>query len=72
MLVAAFARVRRFLAFRQALGLAPDILSGRLRRLVEAQVLAHIPAQERSNATEKGDDLFPAILIKIPDIAGIL
>jgi DNA-binding HxlR family transcriptional regulator len=66
-LVAAFYRIRRFTAFRQALGIATNILSDRLRRLVEAQILEHIPSQEQANAyeyglTEKGLDLFPVIV----------
>jgi len=66
-LIAVFCGTRRFTAFRQALGVATNILSDRLRRLVEAQILAHIPSTEQSNAyeyalTKKGLDLFPVIV----------
>ncbi|HJY79691.1 MAG TPA: helix-turn-helix domain-containing protein [Candidatus Binatia bacterium] len=66
-LAAAFYRIRRFTAFRQALGIATNILADRLRRLVEAQILTHTPVQERSHVyeyslTEKGLDLFPVIV----------
>jgi DNA-binding HxlR family transcriptional regulator len=66
-LVAAFYRIRRFTAFREALGIATNILSDRLRRLVGAHVLEHILSQEQANTheyslTEKGLDLFPVIV----------
>jgi DNA-binding HxlR family transcriptional regulator len=66
-LVAAFYQIRRFAAFRESLGIATNILADRLRRLVEAQILEHIPSQEQANAyeyglTERGFDLFPVIV----------
>jgi DNA-binding HxlR family transcriptional regulator len=66
-LVAAFCRIRRFSAFREALGIATNILSDRLRRLVDAQILEHALSQEQPYVyeyalTEKGLDLLPVIV----------
>jgi DNA-binding HxlR family transcriptional regulator len=66
-LTAAFCEARRYTEFRQALGIATNILSDRLIRLVEAEILEHMPSKERSHVyeyglTEKGLDLFPVIV----------
>ena len=66
-LTAAFCRARRFTAFSQALGIATNILSDRLVRLVEAEILEHMLSNEQSHVyeyglTEKGLDLFPVIV----------
>jgi DNA-binding HxlR family transcriptional regulator len=64
---AAFYGIRRFTAFADTLGIATNILSDRLTRLVEAKIFEHLPASDRSNVyechlTEKGRDLFPVIV----------
>ena len=63
----AFRGVRRFDAFVEQLGIAPNILAARLRRLVEAGVLeprkyADRPERFEYRLTKKGRDLFPVIL----------
>jgi DNA-binding HxlR family transcriptional regulator len=61
--------VRRFDDFARALGCGRGVLSDRLRTLTEADILARVEYQEpnqRARAeyhlTDKGRDLFPAIL----------
>jgi DNA-binding HxlR family transcriptional regulator len=66
-LAAAFCEARRYTALRRALGIATNILSDRLIRLVKAEILEHLPSKERSHLyeyglTEKGLDLFPVIV----------
>ena len=62
----AFYGVRRFEDFQRSLGLARNVLSRRLNRLIEAGIMerrpyeAHPPRHEYV-LTEKGRDLFPII-----------
>lgn len=63
----AFDGVRRFGDFQRGLGVARNILSDRLRRLVEAGVLATRPASDGSAyqeyaLTDKGEQLFPVVV----------
>jgi DNA-binding HxlR family transcriptional regulator len=64
----AFYGETRFDAFQKALGIAPNILSARLRDLLAHGVMEKLPAPEGSGGrheyrlTEKGRDLFPAYL----------
>jgi DNA-binding HxlR family transcriptional regulator len=63
----AFDGVRRFGDFQRGLGVARNILSDRLRRLVEAGILTSQPASDGSSyqeyvLTEQGMDLFPVIV----------
>lgn len=58
---------RRFEEFEARLGIARHVLADRLKKLTEAGVLAKIAYQERPRReeyrlTEKGLDLYPAIL----------
>ena len=58
--------VRRFGDFQRSLGVAKNILSDRLRRLVEAEVLALVPASDGSTyqeytLTPTGAQLFPVV-----------
>jgi DNA-binding HxlR family transcriptional regulator len=62
----AFLGVRRFDDFQRSLGVARNVLSDRLERLVDAGVLERRPYQERPpryeyRLTDKGRDLFPVI-----------
>ena len=57
LLVAAFLRVRRFADFSSALGIAPGILSDRLRRFIELDVLSQRGPEYR--LTAKGLGFFP-------------
>jgi DNA-binding HxlR family transcriptional regulator len=62
----AFLGVTRFAEFRESLGVAPNILSERLGRLVDEGVLQRTLYQERPPRyeyvlTEKGSDLFVAL-----------
>ena len=64
---AAFNGLVHFEEFSGQLGIARNILSNRLARLVEHGVLARIPSQEdrrkvEYRMTEKGSDLLPAML----------
>lgn len=59
--------VRRFGEFRDHLGVAKNILSDRLRRLVEADVLEAVPAADGTayqeyQLTAKGEALFPILV----------
>jgi DNA-binding HxlR family transcriptional regulator len=61
----AFYGTTRFDAFERNLGIAPNILSARLRSLVEHGVLERVPAscggaRHEYRLTEKGRDFFPA------------
>ncbi|HTW83445.1 MAG TPA: helix-turn-helix domain-containing protein [Candidatus Sulfotelmatobacter sp.] len=63
----AFRGVRRFDVFADRLGIASNILTARLRRLVEHDVLAERVYQERPlrveyRLTPKGRELFPVLL----------
>jgi DNA-binding HxlR family transcriptional regulator len=63
----AFRGVRRFDAFVERLGIAPNILSVRLKRLVEHGVLeprvyAEHPERREYRLTAKGRQLFPIIV----------
>jgi DNA-binding HxlR family transcriptional regulator len=64
----AFTRVRRFEDFQRNLGVARNVLTDRLNRLVEEDVLQRVPYQERPvrfeyRLTEKGLDLWPVIMM---------
>lgn len=63
----AFDGVRRFSDFQRSLGVARNILSDRLRRLVDAGILATQPASDSSAyqeyvLTEQGKSLFPVVV----------
>jgi DNA-binding HxlR family transcriptional regulator len=56
--------VRRFVEFRQSLGLARNILADRLRRLVDDGVLLREGSERRPlyRLSDKGRDLAPAVV----------
>lgn len=63
----AFMDIRRFDDFQRSLGLTRHVLSERLKRLVEHEILVKVPYVERQERfeyqlTEKGLDLYPIIL----------
>ncbi|MGY2488016.1 Transcriptional regulator MarR family [Cupriavidus necator] len=63
----AFDGMRRFSDFQRSLAVARNILSDRLRRLVEAGILTTQPASDGSAyheyvLTKKGESLFPIVL----------
>ena len=63
----AFMRVRRFEDFQRNLGVARNVLTDRLGRLVEEGILERVPYQERParfeyRLTEKGIDLWPMMM----------
>lgn len=63
----AFLGRRRFGEFQKSLGLAKNILSGRLRMLVEEGILTTMPASDGSAyqeyaLTEKGRGVFPILV----------
>lgn len=63
----AFFRVRRFDELQRNLGIARNVLADRLDRLVEHGILERVPYCERPlrheyRLTEKGLDLYPAIV----------
>lgn len=63
----AFDGVRRFSEFQRRLGVARNILSDRLRRLVDAGILALQPgsnggAHQEYVLTEQGQSLFPVVV----------
>ena len=63
----AFNGVRRFDAFLESLGIARNVLADRLQTLVAAGILERRPYQQRPvryeyRLTEKGLDLYPALL----------
>ena len=63
----AFDGIRRFGQFQRSLGVAKNILSTRLRNLVEAGLLRVEPASDGSSyqeyvLTDKGEDLFDLII----------
>jgi DNA-binding HxlR family transcriptional regulator len=60
--------VRRFDAFQASLGIASNVLTNRLKLLVEEGVLERVPDEERPGRpnyvlTEKGRDLAPALIV---------
>jgi DNA-binding HxlR family transcriptional regulator len=64
----AFSRVRRFEDFQRRLGVARNVLTDRLNRLVEEEILQRVPYQERPvrfeyRLTQKGLDLWPVIMM---------
>lgn len=64
----AFDGVRRFGDFRASLGVASNVLTDRLRTLVEAGVLDVVPASDGTAyqeyvLTRKGEGLFPVIVM---------
>ena len=63
----AFLGVRRFDDFQRSLGIARNVLQGRLERLVENGILERVRYQERPERfeyrlTEKGIDLWPVMV----------
>ena len=63
----AFLGVRRFDDFQRSLGVARNVLQGRLERLVEGGILERVRYQERPERfeyrlTEKGVDLWPVVV----------
>lgn len=63
----AFDGMRRFSDFQRSLGVARNILSDRLRKLVEAGILATQPASDGSAyqeyvLTARGESLFPVVV----------
>ena len=63
----AFRRVRRFEDFQRSLGVARNVLTDRLTRLVDEGILERVPYQERPvrfeyRLTEKGRDLWPVMM----------
>jgi DNA-binding HxlR family transcriptional regulator len=63
----AFTRVRRFEDFQRRLGVARNVLTDRLNRLVEEEILQRVPYQERPvrfeyRLTQKGLDLWPVMM----------
>jgi DNA-binding HxlR family transcriptional regulator len=63
----AFLGIRRFDDFQRSLGIARNVLQGRLARLVEHGILERVRYQERPERfeyrlTEKGLDLWPILI----------
>src|SRR6201987_894765 len=63
----AYYGTRRFDQFEYFIGVAPNILSNRLKRFVDAGIMRRVPLPEHSTRyeyvlTEKGRDFFPAYL----------
>jgi DNA-binding HxlR family transcriptional regulator len=63
----AYYGVKRFDEFEYYVGIAPNILSTRLKKLVDADVMTRVPLPEHSGRyeyvlTDKGRDFFPAYL----------
>jgi DNA-binding HxlR family transcriptional regulator len=63
----AYYGTRRFDEFEYYIGVAPNILSNRLRRFVDAGIMRRVPLPEHSSRydyvlTDKGRDFFPAYL----------
>jgi DNA-binding HxlR family transcriptional regulator len=63
----AYYGTRRFDEFEYFIGVAPNILSNRLKRFVDAGIMRRVPLPEHSTRydyvlTEKGRDFFPAYL----------
>ena len=63
----AYYGVKRFDEFEYYVGIAPNILSSRLKKFVDAGVMTRLPLPEHAGRyeyvlTEKGRDFFPAYL----------
>jgi len=63
----AYYGTRRFDEFEHYIGVAPNILSNRLKRFVDTGIMERVPRPEHSSRydyvlTEKGRDFFPAYL----------
>ena len=63
----ALSGIRRFSDFQKSLGLAKNILSARLKKLVACGIMEQVPASDGSAyqeyaLTRKGRDLFPVIV----------
>jgi DNA-binding HxlR family transcriptional regulator len=63
----AFLGIRRFDDFQRSLGVARNVLQGRLERLVDGGILERVRYQERPERyeyrlTEKGLDLWPVVV----------
>jgi DNA-binding HxlR family transcriptional regulator len=63
----AFRRVRRFEDFQRSLGVARNVLTDRLTRLVDEGILQRVPYQERPvrfeyRLTDKGRELWPVMM----------
>ncbi len=63
----ALSGIRRFSDFQKSLGLAKNILSARLKKLVACGIMELVPASDGSAyqeyaLTQKGRDLFPVIV----------
>ena len=63
----AYYGTRRFDAFEYYIGVAPNILSNRLKKFVDAGIMTRVPLPEHSSRydyvlTDKGRDFFPAYL----------
>jgi len=63
----AYYGVKRFDEFEYYVGIAPNILSARLKKFVEAGIMTRVPLPEHAGRyeyvlTEKGRDFFPAYL----------
>ena len=63
----AFRRVRRFEDFQRSLGVARNVLTDRLTRLVDEGILKRVPYHERPvrfeyRLTDKGRDLWPVMM----------
>jgi DNA-binding HxlR family transcriptional regulator len=63
----AYYGVKRFDEFEYYIGIAPNILSTRLKKLIDAGVMTRVPLPEHAGRyeyvlTEKGRDFFPAYL----------
>jgi DNA-binding HxlR family transcriptional regulator len=59
--------IRRFSDFQKSLGLAKNILSARLKKLVACGIMEQVPASDGTAyqeyaLTQKGQDLFPVII----------
>jgi DNA-binding HxlR family transcriptional regulator len=57
----------RFDEFQRNLGIARNVLTARLARLIELEIIERYPLQERANTygyrlTEKGCDLYPVLI----------
>ena len=63
----AFSRVRRFEDFQRSLGVARNVLTDRLNRLVDEGILRRVPYQDRPvrfeyRLTDKGRELWPVMM----------
>ena len=64
----AFYGVKRFDEFEYYVGIAPNILSNRLKKFVDAGIMTRVPLPEHSGRyeyvlTKKGRDFFPTYLV---------